>query len=130
LAAVVLLAVLAGCGTSSAGLAGGMDEPVEPGVWVFAEASWSVIIQLAKDEPDLAGTLDQVQLSGSDQTKIETTHAAVTGAVDGPSIVLTFPLGLGFVTSLSGTWSRDAMTLNVPQDDGVIGVVTLKPSSR
>lgn len=130
-AAVVLLAVLVGCsGRSPNGVAGAAGEATEPGVWVSAASGGAVMIHVASDEPDLTGTLDQVELSGPGQTEIETTHASFTGTVDGSSVVLTFPLGLGFMTSLSGSLSAGSMTLNLPQDSGIIATVTLTPSSR
>jgi hypothetical protein len=95
LTAAVVLAVTTGCS-----IAGRADTP---NIWVGSGATEAVMIQLTRSGNALSGTLDDTNLDRAGGVTPKTVHAAFTGTVDRTAITLTFPQGLGFSTSLSGT---------------------------
>jgi hypothetical protein len=100
-----------------------------PHVWVGANDTSALMIQLTQQGNTLSGTLDETSLDNRGSTAVTPVHAAFTGTIDGSAITLNFPQGFGFTTSLSGTLSGDTMTLNAPQSSGSVVSLTLTPAS-
>jgi hypothetical protein len=100
-----------------------------PNVWVGSDQTDALMIQMTRTGTSLSGTLDDTSLDSPDSTAAKAVHAAFTGAVDHEAVTLTFPQGLGFSTSLSGTLSDRRLSLRLPQDDGAVATVTLQVGS-
>jgi hypothetical protein len=87
------------------------------------------MVQLTRQDNSLTGTFDEAGLDTAGSVTVKPVHAAFTGTVDGTALTLTFPGGLGFDTTISGSLSGDEMILQAPQSDGSIAAVALRPSS-
>lgn len=100
-----------------------------PHVWVGEDATSVFMIQVTRQGNSLTGTFDEAGLDTAGSVTVTPVHAAFTGTVDGTALTLTFPGGLGFDTTISGSLSSDQMILQAPQSDGSIAAVKLRPSS-
>ena len=121
---LVGLAVTACSAVPFAGSRGGSAH-----VWVGGDATSAVMVQVTRRDNSLTGTFDEAGLDIAESATVKPVHAAFTGTVDGTALTLTFPGGLGFDTTISGSLSDDEMILQAPQSDGSIAAVTLLPSS-
>ncbi|MGA7911388.1 MAG: hypothetical protein WCC30_07560 [Candidatus Dormiibacterota bacterium] len=85
-------------------------------------------LQVTRNGSNLSGNLQSASISSSDPTTVTTFNASFTGTTDGTAITLTFPQGLGFATSISGSYSGDHIQLSVPQSDGTLSTEDFAPS--
>jgi len=121
-----LLFVASAFGCSVVGHPGSRDMP---NVWVGSDGSAAVMIQVVRTGNTLSGTLDEAGLDDPGAVSVKPVHAAFTGSVDREAITLTFPEGLGFSSSLSGTVTGRRMSLRVAQENGAVATVTLQPGT-
>jgi hypothetical protein len=97
----------AGCASSGTGL---------PHSWIQAGSDWTTFIQwTAASGGHVSGQLEGVTLDGQ-STKSQS--AAFTGTISNGSISLTFPEGLGAITTLTGTVTSDQLKLNGSASSG------------
>ncbi|MEU8820654.1 hypothetical protein [Actinoplanes sp. NPDC048796] len=121
---MVSLSLLAGCGLlpRKAGSADGT-----PHTWVGGDAGTAVMVQLTRQGSSLTGTVDQSTFE--DESTVKPAHVQFTGTLSGTALTLTFTGPLGSQTSLSGTLTKDDLSLSVPRSDGSVGQVVLRPST-
>ncbi|MBW6435218.1 hypothetical protein KZ829_15885 [Actinoplanes hulinensis] len=86
------------------------------------------MVQLTRQDSSLTGTIDESSAEYG-ETVLRPTHLQFTGTVSGTALTLTFTGLLGSQAALSGTLTSDDLTLSVPQEDGSVGQVTLRPST-
>jgi hypothetical protein len=123
LLALIVLVAASACGSPFLGVA------ETPKIWVGKTPTSAVMVQLTRVENSLTGALDETSVDGETGTSVEPVHLAFTGIVQDDAITLSFPGGLGTFTNLSGTMTRSTMTLQVPQDDGSVAALELRPGS-
>ena len=92
-------------------------------------SDWVAFLQVTRNGNNLSGDLEDASISASDPTKVSTVNASFTGTTDGNSITLTFQEGLGFATSMSGSYSGSDIDLSIPQPDGTLATATFSPSN-
>lgn len=109
--------LLLGCGGTS-----------QNGYLAQSNSTSAQFLQVTRNGSNLNGNLQSAGISTSDPTTVTTFNAAFTGTTDGTAITLTFPQGLGFATSVSGSYSGDHINLSVPQTDGTLATEDFAPS--
>lgn len=92
-------------------------------------SDWVAFLQVTRNGNSLSGNLEDASISPSDPTKVSSVNASFTGATDGNSITLTFQEGLGFATSMSGSYSGSDINLSIPQTDGTLVTARFSPSN-
>ncbi len=120
-AALLVLAspvLLLGCGGSA-----------QQGYLAQPNSASAQFLQVTRNGSSLNGNLQSASISASDPTSVTTFNAAFTGTTDGTAITLTFPQGLGFATSVSGSYGGDHIQLSVPQADGTLATEDFAPSN-
>jgi hypothetical protein len=113
----LLVAWLVGCGG-----------PAQQGYLAQSSANSAQFLQVTRNGSNLSGNLQNASISSSDPTTVTTFSAAFTGTTDGSAITLTFPQGLGFTSSISGSYSSGHIDLSVPQTDGTLATEDFAPS--
>jgi hypothetical protein len=118
--AVLVPLALAGCGQGS-GQQGYLAQP---------NSNSTQFLQVTRSGSALTGNLQSASIASTDPTTVATFNAAFTGTVDSNNnLTLTFPQGLGFATSISGSYSGDHIQLSVPQSDGTLSTEDFAPSN-
>jgi hypothetical protein len=108
--------LLAGCGNG------------QQGYLALPSSASAQFLQVTRNGSSLSGSLQDANISSSDPTVVTTFNVAFTGTTNGSQITLTFPQGLGFSTSVSGSYSGDHIDLSVPQTDGTLAIEDFAPS--
>ena len=118
--AVLVSLVLAGCGQGS-GQQGYLAQP---------NSSSAQFLQITRSGSAITGNLQSATIAPTDPTIVTTFNGPLTGTVDSNNnLTLTFPQGLGFATSVSGSYRGDHIQLSVPQTDGTLSTEDFGPSS-
>lgn len=121
LSAFALLLVVA-CGLGSGAL---------PSEWVAADGGFAIYLSWTAtatgDAADtLAGTIHEVHLVGG---QVSASEAAFTGVRSEANVTLTIDQWLGSSLSITGTVTRDQLTLRLPNPDGSLSETILVPGS-
>jgi hypothetical protein len=97
--------------------------------WVGTSSTSTVMVQMTRTDQTLTGTLDSTSVDGGAGTSVQPTHLAFTGTVQDNAITLSFPGGLGTVTTFTGTLTPSVLTLQIPQEDGSVAPIELRPGT-
>lgn len=100
-----------------------------PHLWVGTADDGVAMVELTRSGSSLSGSLDITAIPSSDRTTTKAEHAAFTGTVDGSAVTIRIDGALGSVGSLSGTLTSTEMSLHVPNDNGTMYTLTLRPGS-
>ncbi len=85
-------------------------------------------LQVTRNGNNLSGDYESATIPDSDPTTVNTVNASFTGTTDGSQMTLTFQQGLGFETSISGSYSGSNIDLSIPQNDGTLATEDFAPS--
>lgn len=120
-----MICAVAALGLFACGAGGGSN--AQQG-YLAKGSDWVAFLQVTRNGNSLNGDLEDAGISPSDPTNVKTLNASFTGTTDGTSITLTFQEGLGFATSMSGSYSGSDIDLSIPQPDGTLVTATFSPS--
>jgi hypothetical protein len=118
---VPLALILSGCG--------GSGGPAQQGYFAQPDSNSAQFLQLTTNGSALSGNLQSASISSADPTMVSTFNAAFTGTVANGQLTLAFPQGLGFTSSVSGSYSGSDINLSVPQADGTLATEVFAPSN-
>jgi hypothetical protein len=122
---LVTAVLLAGCGGASLSARTTGSRGLAPGGYLAQSRGWVDFLEFTLTGTSLTGSLDAATLQGA---TVGHQHYAFSGVINGASITLTIPAGLGFQTSVSGEWQGSTITLSVPQQDGTLASVDFTPA--
>lgn len=122
---VLCALILTACGGTPGQVHAGSGTSL-PGTWVnrnsaqgtAAMVTWTIV------HSSVSGNLDIAALSSS-STSVNSRSLSFAGTISGESLTLTFK----GTTTLSGTVTPTKLTLDLPQTNGQISVITLVPNS-
>src|SRR4051812_28221273 len=80
-----------------------------PNSWVAADQTEAAYLQWTQTDGAVAGNLTVAYLASSDATSVQTRDASFTGTMNDSNLTLTFPQGLGFTRSATGTVQRHSL---------------------
>lgn len=131
IAAALAVALLAGCGASGGERAipepGG--EPAgseEPSGWLAGDDSSAVYVDYRERAGTLSGTLQTSSIEPGDAGfEVKGQSQAFTGTLEGSDLSIT----AGGAAPWFGTLEKGELTLNLPQDDGALAPLVLRPAS-
>lgn len=127
---IVATGVAACSGNSHSGIGGGgTGDSGIAHTWVAGGQGDAVLLHLTESGKSVSGTFDVTTLQTPSATNVQPEHAAFTGALDGSALTITFAEGFGFATSLAGTVSGSTLSLQIPQSDGSMTLIALRPGT-
>lgn len=97
-----------------------------PNEWLSSGTDYVVFIDWTRVANNVTGNLS---VAGAASSQFAARTLAVTGTISGGSITLTFPTGLGGITSATGELTAASLTLNLPNDDGTIDAYKFTPGT-
>jgi hypothetical protein len=118
----------AGTTSPAAGSPTTADQNSEPG-WVYTDAANADFVQWTRAGSEVTGSLSSVYLAGVGALAVTTRSDAFTGIINKDNVTLTFPQGLGSVTSVGAQLQGSDLVVSFPQPDGTLEPLTLHAGS-
>lgn len=134
LVGLCLVLALAGCSLRNPRTGAPAANPLDltpPNSWVTIGPSVAALLQFTRAGQTIQGTLDVTTLEASSVDApfdhVATDHSGFTGTIQGTSITLNFPQGLGFGATVSGSIDSARLALNFPDGAGSMAALTFTP---
>lgn len=99
-----------------------------PGDFLYSDSSTTLFVQWTRTGSVVSGTLDVAYLQPN-ATKVTNESQPFTGTLAGGDVTLVVGQSFLGATNISGTFDGSTLTLSIPNSDGSLAQIVLRPAS-
>lgn len=97
--------------------------------WIYQDSTSAVFVQWTRAGNSVQGSMSVANMDSAQATSVSNQNTAFMGSISGRSVSLSFNALLGLTTTVAGQLNGSSIVLSVPQKDGSLQSIALRPAT-